>query len=77
MKKRDPIDEEEEKIDRAILIDAKRRRARIAETIVAALPVGELDALIDAALADVLLDRLIMRANRQEINKGPSVYVVD
>lgn len=77
MKKRDPIDEEEEKITRAILIDAKRRRAKIAETIIAALPVDELDALIDAALADVLLDRLITRSNKQEIRRGPSAYAVD
>lgn len=77
MKKRDPIDENEERLDRAALIDAKRRRAKIAETIIAALPVDELDALIDAALADVLLDRLIMRANRQELRRGPRAYVVD
>jgi len=77
VKKRDPIDENEERLDRAALIDAKRRRAEITEKIYAALPVDELDALIDAALADVLLDRLIMRANRQELRIGPRAYVAD
>lgn len=75
MKKRDPIDEQEEALSRKNILEGKRRQAAVEEKIFAALPVDELDVVIDAALASVLRERLELRARRRTA-RGDFVIVL-
>ena len=66
------IEDDERRLEHAALMASKVRRSRIAQLILEAIPAEASITEVDAALADVLRERLDLRSRKQAIKRGLS-----